>query len=202
MRVIRCPNCDEPLPGFANFCAGCGETLTPAPTSSTVKVSDRPRALKVPHFFSLENYGDVSVANDSSSETVKFVPRSLHSSLNSNIAVAQASLDLAESTEDDISDDSETRRNTNWHKIVDSRPMRTPSLPRIPISTPRTPAPLPLPSEYLLTQTSQRKPRLAPPALFFWVSMVLLVAIVGGGLFGVVVTLGRGILVSITGDPL
>ena len=194
MRVIRCPNCDEPLPGFANFCAGCGETLTPAPTSSTVKVSDRPRALKVPHFFSLENYGDVSVANDSSSETVKFVPRSLHSSLNSNIAVAQASLDLAESTEDDISDDSETRRNTNWHKIVDSRPMRTPSLPRIPISTPRTPAPLPLPSEYLLTQTSQRKPRLAPPALFFWVSMVLLVAIVGGGLFGVVVTLGRGIL--------
>ncbi|MFL5696490.1 MAG: BACON domain-containing protein, partial [Ktedonobacteraceae bacterium] len=194
MRVIRCPNCDEPLPGFANFCAGCGETLTPAPTSSTVKVSDRPRALKVPHFFSLENYGDVSVATDSSTETVKFFRRSSRSSLNSSIAVAQASLDPAEIIDDDSSDDSETRRNKNWHKIVDSRPMRTPSLPRIPVSTPRTPAPLPLPSEYLLTQTTQRKPRLAPPALFFWVSMVLLVAIVGGGLFGVVVTLGRGIL--------
>src|SRR2546421_7134106 len=110
VRVIRCPNCDEPLPGFANFCAGCGETLTPAPTSSTVKVSDRPRSLKVPHFFSLENYGDVSVANDSSTETVNFFRRSSRSSLNSSIAVAQASLDPAEIIDDDSSDDSETRR--------------------------------------------------------------------------------------------
>src|SRR5256714_8733389 len=193
VRVIRCPNCDEPLPGFANFCAACGETLPPAPTSTTIKVSDRPRALKVPHFFSLENDDDASAA-DLSPETVKFVHRSPRSSLKSSISVAEASIDLEESTEDESSDGSETRYKKNWHKIVDTRPVRTPSLPRIPVSTPRTPAPLPLPSEYLLTQTLRRKPRLAPPALFFWVSMVLLVAIVGGGLFGVVVTRGRGIL--------
>jgi hypothetical protein len=198
VRVIRCPNCDEPLPGFANFCAACGETLPPAPTSTTIKVSDRPRALKVPHFFSLENDDDASAAL-LSSETVKFVRRSPRSSLNSSIPVAEASIDLAdidlaESTEDESSDGSETRYKKNWHKIVDTRPVRTPSLPRIPVSAPRTPAPLPLPSEYLLTQKIRRKPRHTPPALFFWLSMLLLAAIVGGGLFGVVMTLGRGIL--------
>ena len=193
VRVIRCPNCDEPLPGFANFCAACGETLPPAPTSTTIKVSDRPRALKVPHFFSLENDDDASAA-DLSPETMKFVHRSSRPSLSSSISVAEASIDLAESIEDESSDGRETRYKKNWHKIVDTRPVRTPSLPRIPVSIPRTPAPLPLPSEYLLTQTLRRKPRQTPPALFFWLSMLLLAAIVGGGLFGVVMTLGRGIL--------
>src|SRR5207302_9952479 len=47
---------------------------------------------------------------------------------------------------------------------------------------------------YLLTQKLRWKPRQTPPALFFWLSMLLLAAIVGGGLFGVVMTLGRGIL--------
>ncbi len=28
VRVIRCPNCQEPLPWTANFCAKCGEQLS------------------------------------------------------------------------------------------------------------------------------------------------------------------------------
>src|SRR5947209_9588211 len=70
VRVIRCPFCDEPLPGFANFCAACGETLTPSPTSTTARIS-RPRTLKVPHFFAVANEDDLSRA-----ETMKFGERS------------------------------------------------------------------------------------------------------------------------------
>lgn len=194
MRVIRCPNCDEPLPGFANFCAICGETLAPSPASNTVKVSDRPRALKIPYFFSLENVEGVSPIDSSSLETVKFAQRSSHFSFNSSVAIAEASIDVLERTDDYSSDDDEIRHNKNWHKIVDTRPVRTPSLPRIPVSMPHTPAPLPLPSEYLLTQESRRTFPKLPPALFFWVSILLLAAVIGGGLFGVAVTLGRGIL--------
>jgi len=81
MRVIRCPHCDEPLPGFANFCAICGESLSPTPTSMTTKLSRRPRAIKVPRFFALKNdaeetarFGAVSLAS-SAEETVKLVQR-------------------------------------------------------------------------------------------------------------------------------
>src|SRR6266851_10277423 len=61
MRVIRCPNCDEPLPGFANYCAICGETLIPSPTSTTARLSHRPRSLKVPRFFTLRNESEETV---------------------------------------------------------------------------------------------------------------------------------------------
>ena len=40
----------------------------------------------------------------------------------------------------------------------------------------------------------RKKARSIPPQLFFWISMLLLVAIVMGGFFGVFVTFGRGIL--------
>src|SRR5712691_7338037 len=61
MRVICCPNCDEPLPGFANYCAICGETLIPSPTSTTARLSHRPRSLKVPRFFALRNESEETV---------------------------------------------------------------------------------------------------------------------------------------------
>ncbi|HLQ30355.1 MAG TPA: hypothetical protein VK140_14070 [Ktedonobacteraceae bacterium] len=61
MRVIRCPNCEEPLPGFANYCAICGETLIPSPTSTTARLSHRPRAFKVPRFFALRSESEETV---------------------------------------------------------------------------------------------------------------------------------------------
>ena len=39
-----------------------------------------------------------------------------------------------------------------------------------------------------------KKVRSLPPALFFWISTLLIVALVMGGLFGIVATFGRGIL--------
>src|SRR5437879_5847543 len=83
VRVIRCPICDEPLPGFANYCAACGGTLTPSPTSTTARVS-RPRTLKVPRFFAVANEDELSPA-----ETMKLGERPSHLSPNSTLPLRQ-----------------------------------------------------------------------------------------------------------------
>ncbi len=60
MRVNCCPNCQEPLPGLAKYCAKCGKSLFATEQSPryrydenqlTVKLADRPADLKVPHFY-------------------------------------------------------------------------------------------------------------------------------------------------------
>ncbi|HYL45181.1 MAG TPA: hypothetical protein VEU97_17510 [Ktedonobacteraceae bacterium] len=186
MRVIRCPICDEPQPNFANFCAACGQTLTPTPTSITAKIS-RPRGLKIPHFFAMVNdstddsdtlaLGDLSPEN-----TVVLAQRSTRFSPDSTIPTTPAPALTTGLLEDG-------RRNTNWHKVVDERdrPPRTPSLPRIPVT------PLPLPEEYILMPRQRwLKGRRRPPVLF-WVSTLVLGAVILGGLMGVIVTLGRGV---------
>src|SRR6059058_2686915 len=97
VRVIRCPVCDEPLPGFANFCAACGATLIPSPTSTTARVS-RPRTLKVPHFFAVGGAGARPALDDPSlAETMKFGERPSHLPPNSTVPLGQrASVGLLE----------------------------------------------------------------------------------------------------------
>src|SRR5881227_1288091 len=127
VRVIRCPVCDEPLPGFANFCAACGATLIPSPTSTTARVS-RPRTLKVPHFFAVGGAGARPALDDPSlAETMKFGERPSHLPPNSTVPLGQrASVGLLE---EHIGVEG-SGRHANWHKIVEERPPRTPSLPR------------------------------------------------------------------------
>ena len=184
MRVIRCPICDEPQPNFENFCVACGETLTPTPTSVTARIS-RPRGLKIPQFFAMGNGSaddsDINLLGDLSTEnTVVLAQRSPRFSPDSRIPTTPSPARITRLLEDG-------RRNTNWHKVVDERdrPPRTPSLPRIPVT------PLPLPEEYILMPRQQwLKGRKRPP-LLFWVSTLVLGAVILGGLLGVIVTLGR-----------
>src|SRR5947209_8714843 len=196
MRVIRCPHCDEPLPGFANFCAICGEALMPTPTSTTGKLSRRPQALKVPRFFALKKdveetvlFGAVSPAS-SSDETVKLVQRPPRYSRNSTKPPGSIPIGLF----DDI-EFVDSRPSGNWHKVVDSRP-RTPAVSRSSIPVPRKP--LPLPPEYRLMTIPSPPPRRQrqrwQPSIFFLVSILLLLVALLGSLVGVVISLDRGAL--------
>ncbi|TMD59242.1 MAG: hypothetical protein E6I91_20710 [Chloroflexi bacterium] len=196
MRVIRCPHCDEPLPGFANFCAICGEALMPTPTSTTAKLSRRPQALKVPRFFALKKdveetvlFGAVSPAS-SSDETVKLVQRPPRYSRNSTKPPGSIPIGLF----DDI-EFVDSRPSGNWHKVVDSRP-RTPAVSRSSIPVPRKP--LPLPPEYRLMTIPSPPPRRQrqrwQPSIFFLVSILLLLVALLGSLVGVVISLDRGAL--------
>ena len=194
MRVIRCPNCDEPLPGLANFCAICGETLISSPTSTTTMLSRRPRSLKVSHFFALRSDAQETVPfkklSSVSSETVKLVQRPLRLGRDSTIPPGR----IADNSLEDVESDDD-RPGGNWHKIVDSRP-RTPAVPRTSMPAPRMP--LPLPPEYLLTAIPPRPTRTSPrrrqPSIFFWVSVLMFLAVLLGGLVGVVLSLRHGAL--------
>ncbi|HEX6554961.1 MAG TPA: hypothetical protein VF026_19495 [Ktedonobacteraceae bacterium] len=186
MRVIRCPHCDEPLPGFANFCAICGKSLSPTPTSTTTKLSRRPRALKVPRFFALKNDAE---------ETARFGAVSLASSAEETVKLVQ---EPPESIPADSSEDLEfvdSRPNGNWHKVVDSRP-RTPAVSRSSIPVPRKH--LHLPPEYrpmvIPPQPPRRRPQHGPVSIFFLVSTLLLLVALLGSLIGVMISLGRGAL--------
>jgi Viral BACON domain len=169
MRIIRCPQCDEPQPNYANFCAACGENFISSPTSVTARLS-RPRSLRVPRFFTLsaeaEDDADVPGRAWSTLDTLapaRGWPRS------SPAAVSPAG------------------RNANWHKIVNEqeRPPRTPSQPRIPATAVYS-ALLPSEQAYDTLMAARRR-----SSLFLWVSALLTVAVVGGGLLGVIITLGH-----------
>ncbi len=194
MKIIRCPYCEEPLPGEANFCATCGRTLTPSPTSMTAHRANGPRSLKASPFFAPKNESD---------ETLTFGERAMTQTgklaqYTTDPVAKKLSLTsvLPELLPDDLWDiDSieETMPHPNWHKVVEGRVPRTPSQPRIPV----TPYPSqPLPAIKLLTPepVSSRHRSHTYPLLFFWLSVLLLIGIIVGGLFGVAVTLGRGVL--------
>src|SRR5215467_8171888 len=84
MRVIHCPNCREPLPETAKFCAKCGENLALSLhflnmvdedlLGPTIKIHQRPPALKVPRFHSMNKGNSTSIQHASSSTTAT-IPR-------------------------------------------------------------------------------------------------------------------------------
>ena len=223
MRVIRCPHCNEPLPGFANYCTTCGKTLLPSPTSTTARLAGRsdvpgsgspvqpvqlgrPRSLKVPRFFALNNisdetiqFGEHGAPDGDADKTVKFVPKPstvAHAyAQSSTIPLAQS----AQLVDDEEEEYWERHHSGSWHKIVPPRSsgrlsitlkpapvppvQHTPLPPLVPMTpSSRTQIPHPVP------QRSQESP------VVFLISLLLLGAIITGGLLGIVVTLGHGVL--------
>ncbi len=179
MRVIRCPNCDEPQPNCANFCAACGANLVPSPTSVTARIS-RPRSLRVPRFFILDsaNYADATAIE--LSETF-----SAQTSMQSQLSSPAGALPTPA-----------PGRSANWHRVVNEqeRPPRAPSQPRIPAAVPPY-AQLPPPPPAAYIPRARRQRRHSP---FFWLSTLLAAAVVCGGLLGIIVTLGHTVGAQVT----
>lgn len=200
MRVIRCPHCDEPLPGFANYCAVCGSALLFAPTNTTARLASDARAFNTPHFFATDNRGQENIhfgEQGSTTETVKFAQRPSRFIHNNTIPMTQGpdDGDYTLNADDYAEDFWEFRPSGNWHKVVPSRTSH------MPMQLPVTSAPILFPSptqrpaspiKALLTRLPSGDRR-RPPLLFI-VSLLLLGVVITGGVLGVVVTLGRGAL--------
>lgn len=193
-------------------------------TSTTVRMV-RPRLFRIPRFFSIGNTIDTQQLGVNE-ETIKLGQRAsapaphahapialddstipLHQGKNAVSAVADESTKPLEHnlhnlhnlhnshtslTEPD--NEIEIQQGSNWHKVLEARPIRPTTTPRPPV-TPR-PAVGPRTSRRLPSGPPRKKVRFIPPALFFWVSMLLIAIVVLGGFFGIFVTFGRGVLSS------
>ncbi|MEO8971019.1 MAG: hypothetical protein ABI406_05380 [Ktedonobacteraceae bacterium] len=205
MRAIRCPQCDGQLPGDATYCASCGYTFKVSETSTTVRMV-RPRLFSIPRFFSTGNNIDTVQLGDNA-ETIKIAQKSLaghatnvlddstvtlrRSKNNTSAVIDESTMPLeqaAHASLTEVDDDIIIRQGSNWHKVLEARSLRPTPTPRPPIT--------PLLGQRMLPIPAHKKVRSVPPALFFWMSMLLIAAIVLGGFFGIFTTFGRGILPS------
>jgi hypothetical protein len=225
MRVIRCPNCNTPLPAQSHYCSACGEsqaspteemlaTKTSSNNSNADAAANTSPAFDVPHFNNLEaNEKDIApqfiaggathidiLEKDKEADIVDpgFIegspledisiqrimeglweppsPNVTPTNGNHNGVLIQENDELDETIED------AWHSRTNWHREVIARS----SILDSPTGG-DTPPGLLIPPPSLLPK--RRKHR----GIVFWVSVLLLLGLVMGGLFGLALTLGRGI---------
>jgi BACON domain-containing protein len=203
VRVICCPNCQEPLPGTANFCAICGEYLLTSALSlnipnenldaPTIKLHRRSASLNLNHYLAIND--DLSTITQSGgSQNAATLQRSSSNDLvPTSSARSAAQLRLSEYF---VIDD-ELQSRANWEKVVTHKTSCV---------TPELANPLVVPEVYkpLLDTTSsalisvRRAPPKEPPRLstnyLSWISIFILLCLVLGGVFGLAVSYGRGIL--------
>ncbi len=200
MRVIRCPFCQEPLPGTANFCAKCGEYLLAHAqileskknnlVVPSVKKDGRPAALKVSRFYAVDS--------DATATTQRLLPRTsttpVQPGQNGQISDAISLVPGNVSQEQD-SDGDEMQRRGTWEKIVTYKTPRVPPLVVTPPSLPAVsvpPAGSTPPALIRVRKIPPKKPPRMPTRLFSWVSILVLIGLLLGGVFGLVVTFSRG----------
>ena len=201
MRVISCPNCYEPLPGIAKYCARCGEHLPASALSfdlvdedllaPTIKINHLPAALKVPRFYALGAGNSTRTQNASSRLTA-----TVHRSRRNGVASTSSTITAAppRSSEQDVIDD-ELLRRANWEKVVTHKTSRvTPDLvtpPSVPVVY-KSPLGATPPALISVRRTPPKKPPQLPTRFFSWISILVLLCLLLGGVFGLAVSYGRG----------
>ena len=186
MRVNSCPNCQEPVPGLAKYCAKCGRPLEQSlhyyddENPLTLKLADRSADLKVPHF-----YKQAGTDADISTRPLGSHSRATPVTPEQDVPVVGNSSTPAVLQIDDqveSGDDYAIQRDATWNKTVT---YRSRYLPPAPIN-PKPSTPL------LLQEVPPREPKRVPVRLFSWISVLALIGLLLGGVFGIVMTLGRG----------
>jgi BACON domain-containing protein/zinc ribbon protein len=202
VRVIRCPNCQEPLPETAKFCASCGEHL-PASVYSldmvdedlyapTIKMGITPEALKVPHFYAMNTgNGSTQQASSGITATVQRPRSNVLVSSSQTLPVSQSRL-----SELDVIDD-ELLHRANWEKVVTQKTLPVSPAPETPPSVPVVYKPLvgvTPPALVSARKASPKKPPLPSTRLFSWISILVLLCLLLGGVFGLAVSYSSRLL--------
>src|SRR6266487_301964 len=203
VRVIRCPNCQEPLPWTANFCAKCGEQLsarTQSPHKKNknllipdLKKAHRPAALKVSRFYAVDN----GVHAPAQRKEPLMATTPVKSRLNGQVLGNTTITLLPDTDSQEEYTDLEWQRRATWEKVVtyktprvSPQPITPPSIPAI--SSP--PAGSTPPALVSVRKTPPKKPPRIPSRVFSWISLIVLACLLLGGIFGLVVSFGHGIL--------
>jgi Viral BACON domain len=199
MRVICCPNCQEPLPGIAKFCARCGEHLPLSAQSlnmvdedlvaPTIKMCDRPTALTITRFYALNNS-----TQHTSPRLTATVQQSRHNGLVSSIQTLPV-IEPPLRDQDVIDDELQSR--ANWEKIVTHKTSRvTPEIGNLPV-VPVVYKPLERTTPPALISVRRAPPTKLPRLsthFVSWISFLVLLCLLLGGVFGLAVSYGRGLL--------
>ncbi len=214
MEQSRCPNCNALLSETDNTCINCGSSL-PSSAYATVQMQEtvdvdaaterlprglsrehnaqqsKPPMLQRPDFYAL---GELTSGATLSKRHGLHRPATINAARRSRSGLPISSVlpsRLPDEDMEDARDDDEERTPTGdlfsqhqqvtWHKDVESHhtPVAVPTLPPRPVM-PYTPPP--------------RPPQRVPPNTFFWASLLVLIMLVLGGVFGIFVSFGRGIL--------
>jgi Viral BACON domain len=164
----------------------------------SVKKHNRPAALKVPRFYTVATGENGDTQETDSHGTATSVKLEQNATISDKEAFAPA-----QQIDDkfEISDDYDIHRRATWSKIVTYKTPRVEPAPVIPVTT--IPSPLPVTPEPAIPpppppaqpgKVPPQEPHRVPTRLFSWISVVVLVGLFLGGIFGIVLTLGRGIL--------
>lgn len=212
MQLIQCPNCAKVLPIYARYCAYCGESLNaPAYKSSLylARYTQRTRNYDPDMDATTDsalprvNKQHVSVKLDmpqllvaASLTTNQRMKSTRPATVNNRHAREERATyvltkDVFETdTHDEMESDTEHRELT-WQKDVIT--MATQALPPItPFPSPHQQSPV--------RMVPKRSRRRLPITLFFWISTAVIAVLVLGGVFGVFVSLGRGLLPRVSQD--
>lgn len=197
MRVIRCPNCLEPLPEHAKYCARCGEHL-PTPAflldlvdedlfAPTIKLKRIPTALKVPRFYTL-NTDNSKRTQYASLGVTATLHRPQHNEL---VASSQSRLGELDTIDDAL------QQRANWEKVVTHKTARIAPDPVTPRSMPvvyKSPSGSTPPTLTSVRKTPPQKPPHLPTRFFSWISILVLLCLLLGGVFGIAVSYGHSFL--------
>ena len=192
MRVIRCPSCQEPLPGTAKYCAKCGVHLLISEhtlkiidenlLAPTIKIAHRPAALKVARFYTVDT-GNNNGNHRAGSRMKVPIQQSRRNDL---ISVSQTIPAIQPwISERDVSDDDDLQRRANWQKVVTYKTPRVAPVLITPPAVPvvyRTPVGSTPPALISIRRTSPKKPPPLPMRLFSWISILILIGLLLGGL--------------------
>ena len=203
MRVIRCPNCQAPLPGTARFCAKCGEHLS-APAYSlnmvdedlvapTIKIGNKSRALKVTRFYAMNTDNSTSAQHANSRITATVQRSRRHDLVSSGQTLPAAQMRLSD--QDAIDDELQNR--ANWEKVVTHKSSRVTPVLMTPPAVPVVYKPLvgtTPPALISVRKTPPKKPPRLSTRFVSWISILVLLGLLLGGVFGLAVSYGRGIL--------
>lgn len=201
MIANRCPHCGESLPGTANYCSHCGESLT-SPEHQSIHSSskeDQPNAgatnaghttpLRAPHLsehavlYSRESMDTKPMELAEAEETQHLSP-SLATPVAGQQLFSDIDSDLQLLTIDEQDEDIDSlvlSNSASWNKVIHSG------------STRQTPVSLPTRSLKNLSlgqATAADKRKRRPPALYFWLALLVIVCLLSGGLFGIFVIRG------------
>ena len=163
LKTIQCPHCHKVLPENAHYCIYCGEFFASIDASQDMRAGQ-----------------EVSASAGGNKQTRPLYEQNAYGSLWKGRRITSSLLD------EDFGLEEEERvaepRHVTWQKVVET-PSRPPA-----VHPPRPP--LPPQSHSILRHMPYGHARVSP-AILFWCCMIVLFFLVGGGVFGIMGTLGK-----------